>query len=171
MITGLSRRLMPWIHFQAMQADSICLGLPVCSQSILTSAWIALQQAFLCTPYKNSRAPKLKKMEIPEKTQTQEKISIFWHFLGQKEKKTVKKSAWLTSNVLRFQCVMKKNCQFPQKTLTENFKLKTHKLTCFFTKFSLNSRNKLKTQEKNSKLKEKTQCLGGLPLSWPPKWC
>ena len=28
-----------------------------------------------------------------------------------------------------------------------------------------------KTREKNSKLKEKTQRLGGLVLSHPPKWC
>ena len=65
---------------------------------------------FLCAPKKkNSRAPKLKKME------TQEKNSRKNTYPGQKEKKTVRKFAQITSNVLKFKCFRSENCKFPQK--------------------------------------------------------
>ena len=59
---------------------------------------------------------------------------------------------------MKFKCFQKKNCQFSLHIY--HFKLKTPKLPSFSADLPLNSRKKLKTQGKNSKLKIKTQFFG-----------
>ena len=59
---------------------------------------------------------------------------------------------------MKFKCFQKKNCQFSPHIY--HFKLKTPKLPSFSTDLPPNSRKILKTQEINSKLKEKVPFSG-----------
>ena len=50
---------------------------------------VGTQAFFLCAPEKNSRVPKLKKMETQEENSNSRNFFHFLAFLGQKEKKPV----------------------------------------------------------------------------------
>ena len=79
-----------WIAAYLINLNDCLFALTITNKELQNNVCVVKAGFFCAHPKKTQGRQNSSKWKPKKKTQTQEKISIFRHFLGQKEKKTVR---------------------------------------------------------------------------------